>query len=57
VVGGAEQVAYILDRSTVSGESYLPEQIYAVVETQLSYLRAVGAIGPPAEPDETPPLG
>lgn len=52
VVGGAEQVAYILDRAAATGEAYLPEQIYAVVETQLSYLRAIGAIGPPA--DEPP---
>jgi len=55
VVGGAEQVAYILDRSRTTGEGYIPEQVYAVVETQLSYLRAVGAIGPPADPDEIPP--
>jgi len=55
VVGGAEQVAYILERSAATGEGYIPEQVYAVVETQLSYLRAVGAIGPPADPDEIPP--
>ena len=56
VVGGAEQVAYILERCATTGESYIPEQVYAVVETQLSYLRAVGAIGPPADPEEeTPP--
>jgi hypothetical protein len=55
VVGGAEQVAYILERSAATGETYIPEQVYAVVETQLSYLRAVGAVGPPAEPEENPP--
>jgi hypothetical protein len=55
VVGGAEQVAYILERCSTTGEAYIPEQVYAVVETQLSYLRAVGAIGPPAEPDDKPP--
>jgi hypothetical protein len=55
VVGGAEQVAYILERSAATGEGYIPEQVYAVVETQLSYLRAVGAVGPPADPDENPP--
>jgi hypothetical protein len=49
VVGGAEQVSYILDRSAGAGETFVPEQIYAVVETQLSYLRAIGAIGPPAD--------
>jgi hypothetical protein len=55
VVGGAEQVAYILDRAAATGEAYIPEQVYAVVETQLSYLRAVGAVGPPADLDENPP--
>lgn len=52
-VGGAAQVAYIVECSAATGEAYLPEQVQAVVETQLSYLRAIGAIGPPAEP---PPL-
>jgi hypothetical protein len=55
VVGGAEQVAYILDRASSTGEAYLPEQVHGVVETQLSYLRAIGAIGPPAEPGEESP--
>jgi hypothetical protein len=55
VVGGAEQVAYILERSAATGEAYIPEQVYGVVETQLSYLRAVGAIGPPADRDDESP--
>jgi hypothetical protein len=50
VIGEAEAVAFILDRAAATGEAYLPEQVYAVVETQLSYLRAIGAIGPPADP-------
>jgi hypothetical protein len=49
VVGGAEQVAYILERTAAQGETYLPEQVHGVVETQLSYLRSIGAIGPPAD--------
>jgi hypothetical protein len=49
-VGGAAQVSYIVERAADTGEAYLPEQVQAVVETQLSYLRAIGAIGPPAEP-------
>jgi hypothetical protein len=49
VVGGAEAVAYIVDRAASTGETYLPEQVYGVLETQMSYLRAIGAIGPPAE--------
>ena len=53
VVGGAEAVAYIVERSAATGEAYLPEQVHGVLETQLAYLRSIGAIGPPAE-DEPP---
>ena len=49
VIGGAETVGYILDQCAATGESYIPEQVHAVVETQLSYLRSIGAIGPAAE--------
>lgn len=52
VVGGDEQVAYIVARSAETGEEYLPEQVHAVVETQLAYLREIGAIGPRADADE-----
>ena len=51
VIGGAETVDYILERSAATGEAYLPEQVYAVVETQLTYLRSIGAVGPPARAD------
>jgi len=47
VFGGPDTTAYIVDRAAATGEAYLPEQIDAVVETQLRYLRAIGAIGPP----------
>ncbi len=50
IVGGAETVDYILERARATGESYLPEQVHAVMETQLDYLRAIGAVGPPAVP-------
>jgi hypothetical protein len=49
VVGGAEAVAYIVDRAAATGEAYLPEQVYGVLETQLAYLRSIGAVGPPAD--------
>jgi hypothetical protein len=39
-----------------TGESYLPEQVHAVIETQLAYLREIGAVGPPIRDDEPPPL-
>ena len=61
IVGGPETVDYILDRARATGEQYLPEQVYAVMDTQLAYLREIGAVGPPAEqppggfgPDEGP---
>jgi hypothetical protein len=52
VVGGAEAVAYIVERSAATGEAYIPEQVHGVLETQLAYLRSIGAVGPPA--DERP---
>jgi hypothetical protein len=51
VVGGAEAVAYIVDRAAATGEAYLPEQVYGVLETQMAYLRSIGAVGPPAGDD------
>jgi len=51
VVGGVEAVAYIVDRAAATGEAYLPEQVYGVLETQLAYLRSIGAVGPPADDD------
>jgi len=54
VVGASETVDYILQRANAQGEEYLPEQIHAVVETQLAYLREIGAVGDAAPPgDET----
>jgi len=58
LVGGPETVAYILERAAETGEAYLPEQVVPVVETQLSYLRAIGAVGPAARPpDPESPAG
>jgi hypothetical protein len=54
VIGGSETVEYIVERSAATGDSYIPEQVFGVLETQLSYLRAIGAVGPRAglDPDE-----
>jgi hypothetical protein len=49
VIGGSETVDYIVQRSGETGEQYIPEQVYGVIDTQLSYLRAIGAVGPPAD--------
>ena len=45
VIGGSETVDYILERA---------EQVYGVIETQLTYLRAIGAVGPPVDTDDLP---
>lgn len=54
IVGAAEIVDSILTRSAATGEAYIPEQVYPVVEILLRYLAATGAVSAPAEPD--PPL-
>jgi hypothetical protein len=53
VFGAAESIDYILDRCATTGEAYLPEQVGAVIDCQLSYLRAIGAVGRPAGPEES----
>ena len=48
VVGGAETVEYVLRRATALGESYTAPQVHAVLDAQMTYLEAIGAIGPEA---------
>jgi len=55
VMDGAEAVAYIMERAASTGEAYLPEQVYGVLETQLTYLRSIGAIGRQADEPPTAP--
>ena len=57
VIGGSETVDFVLERCAATGERYVPEQVYGVIDTQLSYLRAIGAVGPPAEGDVGPDAG
>ncbi|MDP8976077.1 MAG: hypothetical protein M3N28_06915 [Actinomycetota bacterium] len=54
VVGGAETVEYVLTRAESIGSLYTPPQVHAVLDAQMSYLEAIGAIGPEAPPDERP---
>lgn len=51
VVGGAETVDYVLRRAAAVGESYTAPQVHAVLDAQMTYLEAIGAIGPEAPPD------
>jgi hypothetical protein len=52
VVGGAETVDYVLARAVSEGVDYTAPQVHAVLDAQMSYLEAIGAIGPEAPPDE-----
>jgi hypothetical protein len=51
VVGGAETVDYVLHRAESLGAPYTAPQVHAVLDAQMSYLEAIGAIGPEA-PEE-----
>jgi hypothetical protein len=51
VVGGAETVDWVLDRASKVGTSYTAAQVHAVLDAQMTYLEAIGAIGPEAPPD------
>ena len=48
VVGGAETVAYVLDQAVRTDRDYTPDQVLAVLDAQMSYLEAIGAVGPEA---------
>ena len=52
VVGGAETVDYVLARAESLGAEYTPPQVHAVLDAQMSYLEAIGAIGPEAPPKD-----
>ena len=52
VVGGAETVDYVLHRAEATGSPYTAAQVHAVLDAQMTYLEAIGAIGPEAGADE-----
>jgi hypothetical protein len=56
VVGEAETVAYVMDRANASGTEYTTAQVRAVLDAQMSYLDAIGAIGPEAGPGPERPF-
>lgn len=52
VVGGDAAAAYAQERALAEGHAYSPEQIYAVLDLQATYLQAIGAVGEPVGDDE-----
>jgi hypothetical protein len=52
VVGGAETVEYVLRKAEAVGEPYTAPQVHAVLDAQMTYLEAIGAIGPEVPPEQ-----
>ncbi len=52
VVGGTAAAAFAQQKALEAGYAYEPEQIFAVLDFQASYLQAIGAIGERVDPDE-----
>jgi hypothetical protein len=52
IVGGAETVDYVLRRAQSLGVEYTAPQVHAVLDAQMTYLEAIGAIGPEVPPDK-----
>lgn len=55
IIGESEMVDHVLARCAATGEAYIPEQVWPVIECQLTYLRSIGSVGRPARPDEDLP--
>jgi hypothetical protein len=51
VVGPEEVADFVLSRARASDSPYSEDQVAAVLDAQLGYFDAIGAIGPPAEDD------
>ncbi len=54
VIDDAETVGYIVAQAAARGDVFTAEQVHAVVETQMSYLRSIGAVGSPADGFDDP---
>jgi hypothetical protein len=51
VVGSVEVAQFVQDRTYETGHPYESEVIFAVLDLQADYLRAIGAVGGPVEPE------
>ena len=54
VVGGGETVDNVLARARSAGLDYTAPQVHAVLDAQMAYLEAIGALGPAPPRDEPP---
>ena len=51
VVGGVDAATFVQERAYTGGHPYEPEAIFAVLDLQADYLRAIGAVGSPVDPE------
>ncbi len=51
VVGGVDAAEFVQERSYANGHAYEPDVIFAVLDLQADYLRAIGAVGGPVDPE------
>ncbi len=54
VVSGAETVDFVLRQAEAEGLDYTPKQVHAVLDAQMTYLEAIGAVGPVTDPGQGP---
>jgi hypothetical protein len=52
VVGGAETVDWVMAKAVQNGATFTAAQVHAVLDAQMTYLEAIGAIGPEAAAGE-----
>jgi hypothetical protein len=57
VVAPEQVVAYLLEQAHRAGAPYTEDEVAAVLEAQLEYFDAIGAVGPEAGPEERPGSG
>jgi hypothetical protein len=55
IVGGSEAIDHVLRRASEAGLEIDARQAHAVIDAQMAYMEAIGAVGPPTPPDEVPP--
>lgn len=51
VVGGVEVAQFVQDHAYEAGHPYEPDVIFTVLDLQSDYLRAIGAVGRPVDPE------
>ena len=51
VVGGIDAAEFVQERSFAGGHAYEPDEIFTVLDLQADYLKAIGAVGTPVDPE------